>query len=84
VPLIEAPTICVPEQCQWSPWGSQPTEPVGDGAIEPGLEEISWSSWLSLSECTENVVVPGVIEEQDATGVVFGPLQSLYDVVGSH
>lgn len=33
----EAPAVRGPEQCQWSPWGSQPAEAVGEGGRTPEL-----------------------------------------------
>jgi hypothetical protein len=63
-PVVRA--VRAPSQCQWSPWGSQPYDSVGDGAREPVpaasvCSSSSWSSWSWLADEVTEVVMAEVM-----------------------
>lgn len=75
VAVVEAPAPAVrgPEQSQWSPWGWQPVEAVGEGGRTPELWSWSSSSWSVLVLVAADdgwVAVPAPV------AVVRGPSQS--------
>jgi hypothetical protein len=75
-PVVRA--VRAPSQCQWSPWGSQPYDSVGDGARDPvpaaSVCSSVWSwSWSSSSWLADELTEVVMAEVMTAGALVAAP-----------
>lgn len=80
------PVSAGPSQCQWSPWGSQPSDSVGDGpgSTDDSSASASASSDASASSEASASSAESVSVASSEESVSAGPSQCQWSPWGSH
>lgn len=68
--LSSSPDSRAPSQCQWSPWGSQPVEAVGEGGRDSVVVTVTEAVSAAASQCHLRKSAPSVSLKCSETYVV--------------
>ena len=68
--LSSSPDSRAPSQCQWSPWGSQPVEAVGEGGRDSVVVTVTEAVSAEPSQCHLRKLAPRVLFQCSKTYVV--------------